>query len=133
MWLAFSPDLHHWGHHKYVLLEASGPRWDAARIGAGTVPIETPEGWLILYHGVKYLAGSPIYRVGAALLDLEHPDNVIARLPYWIMSPTEPYETQGDDLHIYYGAADSRMCLAFASISGLVEALKRDGVPPLYC
>ncbi|HEY3414601.1 MAG TPA: glycosidase [Armatimonadota bacterium] len=148
MWLAFSPDLHHWGHHKYVLLEASGPRWDAARIGAGTVPIETPEGWLILYHGVKYLAGSPIYRVGAALLDLDHPDNVIARLPYWIMSPTEPYETQGDapnvvfpagciehgdDLHIYYGAADSRMCLAFASISGLVEALKRDGVPPLYC
>lgn len=148
MWVAYSPDLHHWGGHKYVLLEASGPRWDAARIGAGTVPLETEEGWLILFHGVKYLAGSPIYRVGAALLDRDRPDKVLARLPYWIMSPTEPYETwgdapnvvfpagcipHGDELYIYYGAADSRMCLATASISRLLEALKRDGTPPLFC
>ncbi|HEY3267162.1 MAG TPA: glycosidase [Armatimonadota bacterium] len=148
MWVAYSPDLQHWGGHKYVLLEASGPRWDAARIGAGTVPIETEEGWLILFHGVKYLAGSPIYRVGAALLERDRPDHVLARLPYWIMSPTESYETwgdapnvvfpagavaHGDKLMIYYGAADSRMCLATASISGLLDALKRDGMPPLFC
>lgn len=148
MWVAYSPDLHHWGRHRYVLLEASGPRWDAARIGAGSVPVETEEGWLVIFHGVKYLAGSPIYRAGAALLDLHQPDKVIARLPYWIMSPSEPYETQGDapnvvfpsatiphgdNLYIYYGAADSRVCLATASIRGLLDALKRDGVPPLYC
>jgi predicted GH43/DUF377 family glycosyl hydrolase len=147
MWLAYSPDLSHWGRHRYVLLEASGPRWDAARIGAGTVPIETDDGWLIIFHGVKYLAGSPIYRAGAALLDRDNPDKVIARLPYWIMSPTAPYEmagdapnvvfptgciAKGDELFIYYGAADSRVCLATASIQGLLEALKKDGVPPLF-
>lgn len=147
MWLAYSPDLSHWGHHRYVLLEASGPRWDAARIGAGTVPVETEEGWLILFHGVKYLAGSPIYRAGAALLDRDRPDRVIARLPYWILSPSQPYEmlgdapnvvfpsgcvVRGDELMIYYGAADSNVCLATASIQQLLEALLRDGVPPLF-
>ncbi|HOC31338.1 MAG TPA: glycosidase [Armatimonadota bacterium] len=148
MWLAYSPDLHHWGHHRYVLLEASGPRWDAARIGAGTVPVETEEGWLIFYHGVKYLAGSPIYRAGAALLDRERPDRVIARLPYWVLSPRESYEVNGDapnvvfptgtvqngdELYVYYGAADSRVCLATVSIAEILEALMRDGRPPLYC
>jgi predicted GH43/DUF377 family glycosyl hydrolase len=147
MWIAFSPDLHHWGGHKYVLLESSGPRWDASRIGAGTVPIETDEGWLIIYHGVKYLAGSPIYRAGAALLDRDKPDKVIARLPYWILGPQEPYEMLGDaanvvfptgvlrngeNLDIYYGAADSRVCLASVNERRLLDALLRDGIPPLF-
>lgn len=140
IWLTECEDLVHWGHPWMVIRERGGPWWDGHRVGANTVPIETEEGWLVLYHGVKQFPGGPTYRMGAALLDLEDPRKLISRLPYWILGPHEPYETsgevpnvifsnghvqKGDELHVYYGAADSSVCLAIGRISELLEAMKK--------
>lgn len=138
IWLTECTDLIHWGHPWMVISERGGPWWDGYRVGANTVPIETDEGWLILYHGVKQFPAGPTYRMGAALLDLEDPRRLIARLPYWILGPHEPYETfgevpnvifsnghvqRGDELVVYYGAADSCVCAATGSISEILAAL----------
>lgn len=140
IWLTDSNDLTHWGHPWCVLMERGGPMWDSLKVGAGNPPIETDEGWLILYHGVKGFAAGPTYRMGAALLDLDDPRRVIARLPYWILGPHEHYEVSGavpnvvfgsghvqvgDDLRVYYGAADTSVCLATASISELMDMLRK--------
>jgi predicted GH43/DUF377 family glycosyl hydrolase len=141
IWVSYSPDLKFWGQSQLVLAVRGGPWWDGARVGAGLPPIETPEGWLIIYHGVKFAAGRPIYRVGAALLDLKDPHRLIGRARRWLMSPDAPYEwygdapnvifptgglLRGDELWIYYGAADSCICLATASISELLEVIKAE-------
>jgi predicted GH43/DUF377 family glycosyl hydrolase len=138
IWLTECNDLIHWGHPWMVVCERGGPWWDGHRVGANGVPIETEEGWLVLYHGVKQFPGGPTYRMGAALLDLEDPRRLVARLPYWILGPHETYETggevpnvifsnghvqDGDTLHVYYGAADSSVCLASGSVSEILEAL----------
>ncbi|MEN6373021.1 MAG: glycosidase [Armatimonadota bacterium] len=140
IWLTESEDLVHWGHPWCVIMERDGPRWDACKIGANTVPIETPEGWLILYHGVKMFAAGPTYRMGMALLDLEDPRRLIARLPFWVLGPSEYYETSGavpnivfscghtqtgNRINLYYGAADCRLCVATASVNELIDELKK--------
>jgi len=139
IWLTDSKDLHYWGHPRCILMERGGPMWDSAKVGAGCIPIETEKGWLIIYHGVKEFAGGPTYRIGAALLELDDPRRVIARLPYWVLGPHESYEVSGavpnvvfatghvqvgDELRIYYGAADSSICMASASLSGILDALE---------
>ena len=73
MWLSFSPDLVHWGEHQILLQARQGAWWDANRIGLGPPPLKTPEGWLILYHGVRLTVGGCLYRLGLALLDLDDP------------------------------------------------------------
>ena len=73
MWLSFSPDLRHWGDHMLLLEARDGAWWDAGKIGLGPPPLETPHGWLVMYHGVHSTADGPIYRVGLALLDLDDP------------------------------------------------------------
>ena len=73
MWISFSPDLRHWGDHSLVLEARDGAWWDAGKIGLGPPPLETPEGWLLCYHGVHLTSGGPIYRIGLALLDLDDP------------------------------------------------------------
>jgi predicted GH43/DUF377 family glycosyl hydrolase len=143
VWLTESTDLVHWGHPWMVISERGGPWWDGYRVGAGTIPIETEEGWLVLYHGVKQFPAGPMYRTGLALLDLDDPRRLIARLPYWILGPHEPYETtgevpnvvfpcghvrKGDELRLYYGAADTTVCLATARVSELLEALREHSV-----
>lgn len=140
IWLTECTDLVHWGRPWMVIEERGGPWWDGYRVGANGEPIETSEGWLVLYHGVKQFPGGPSYRLGAALLDLEDPRRLIARLPYWILGPREPYEVsgevpnvifsnghirKGDELYIYYGAADSSVCLATGRVSELLDALRK--------
>lgn len=108
------------------------------RLGPGAVPIETDDGWLMIYHGVSYPGGKKTYCAGAALLDLDDPRKVLARLPYPLFGPEEAYEKQGDvdnvvfptgtaihgdDLCIYYGAADSRICSVKVSLRQLLAAL----------
>jgi len=142
IWLSFSPDLKHWGDHRIVLPARRGAWWDANKVGLGPPPLRTEEGWLILYHGVKTTASGAIYRLGLALLGLEDPSRLIARSDEWVMTPEEPYErsgdvdkvifpcgwiADGDELRIYYGAADTSIALATASITGLLGWLDAHG------
>jgi len=146
IWLSWSPDLRHWGDHTILLERRRGGWWDSQKVGLAGPPIETEEGWLILYHGVRLTASGSLYRVGVALLDLEDPRRVILRGDEWIFGPIEPYERvgdvdgvvfpcghtvgeDGDTLNLYYGAADTSVCLAHASIRELLTWLKSHGRP----
>ena len=141
IWVGYSPDLHFWGKSEVVLPPRGGPWWDGHRVGGGLPPIETPMGWLVIYHGVKQMPGGPIYRVGAALLDLETPHRLIAKTRRWLLSPQEWYERigdvpnvifpcggfiRGDELWVYYGAADSCICLATVKVQELLDVLTED-------
>jgi len=101
--------------------------------------METSEGWLILYHGVRTTASGSIYRLGLALLDLEDPRRVIRRSDEWIFGPKASYEREGDvddvvfpcgwikkedSVFMYYGAADSCIALATAKLGDLLEFLR---------
>lgn len=140
IWIAFSHDLEYWGEPHCVLTEGVGPAWDNERVGAGPPPLRTPEGWLLLYHGVKMYGGRYVYRVGAALLDLQSPHRVTARTARSILIPSEPYEQfglvpnvvfptglllRGDELWMYYGAADTCVCLATAPMEDVLDKLRR--------
>ncbi len=130
IWLSFSPDLKHWGESRPVLKARLGTWWDAGKIGLNPGPLETPEGWLVLYHGVRNHCSGCIYRLGLALLDLKKPWKVLRRSREWVMTPSAPYEMSGDvgqvvfpcgwvhdktkkEVRIYYGGADT--CVAVAS------------------
>jgi len=136
IWISFSPNLKHWGEHRKIIQAREGGWWDANKIGLCAPPMETKEGWLILYHGVRMTASGSIYRLGLVLLDLEEPTRVIRRSDEWIFGPKTPYEREGDvddvvfpcgwikkdkKVFMYYGAADSRICLATADFSEVVE------------
>ena len=90
MWLSYSPDMRHWGDHKLLLEARDGAWWDAGKIGLGPPPLETPEGWLVMYHGVRVTSDGPIYRAGLALLDLEDPGIVLHRSDEWVFGPETP-------------------------------------------
>ena len=139
IWISFSPDLKHWGDHQVLLTARRGGWWDANKIGLSPPPLETSEGWLILYHGVRETVGGSIYRLGLALLDREDPTRVLRRTDQWIFGPEEPYERsgdvgnvvfpcgwilQGDELRLYYGGADSCVAVAIASLSDVLDFLK---------
>ena len=140
MWVSYSSNLRHWGSHKLMLESRLGGWWDANRIGLSPPPIETPQGWLVIYHGVRQNAAGSIYRLGLALLDLNTPERCLKRSNEWIFGPEEPYERRGDvdnvifpcgytlapdgdTLHLYYGAADSSIALATGSVRALLEWL----------
>jgi beta-1,4-mannooligosaccharide/beta-1,4-mannosyl-N-acetylglucosamine phosphorylase len=142
IWLTESMDLIHWGRPTCIIAERGGPWWDGEKVGAGPTPIETEEGWLVIFHGVKQTSHGPIYRAGLALLDLENPSKVIRRLPRWIFGPKTSYEAtgfipgvvfptgavvKGDEVYLYYGAADTRVALATAKIQTLLDALHEEG------
>ncbi|HUS47912.1 MAG TPA: glycosidase, partial [Phycisphaerae bacterium] len=143
IWLAYSPDLIHWGEPHCVLQEGHGPAWDAVRVGTGPPPLLTDLGWLLLYHGVKMYAGQLAYRVGVAVLDKDKPHKLIARSPYNIFKAVEIYEMaglvpnvvfptgmllRGDELWIYYGAADTCVCLATVKLKDVLNTLVSEPV-----
>jgi len=131
-----SPDLTHWGRHRHVM--ATTPwSWESTKIGAGPTPIETDEGWLVLYHGVLTSCNGFVYSMGAALLDLDEPWRIIARGHDYLLSPQVPYEQVGDvpnvvfpcaalvdrptdRITIYYGGADTVVCLAHGHLSEIL-------------
>ena len=138
--LSRSPDLHNWSAPEQVMQPRAGAWWDSLRIGLGPPPLRTDHGWLLIYHGVKGMVGGPIYRVGLALLDLEEPTRVLRRLPGWVLGPRAPYERIGDvpnvvfpcglvhdeasgDVRLYYGAADTSVCVATAQLDDLLAAV----------
>ncbi len=136
IWLSFSPDLRHWGEHQEVIYARQGSWWDAGKVGLSAPPMETSQGWLVLYHGVRATAAGCIYRLGLAMLDIENPQRVIHRTDEWIFGPKASYEREGDvdnvvfpcgwtvkdgRVNMYYGAADSCIALATAKLSELVD------------
>ena len=135
-----SPDLVHWGRHRHVM--APLPlSWQATKIGAGPTPIETEDGWLVLYHGVLTSCNGFVYAMGAALLDLDEPWRVVARGRRYLLAPHVPYEQVGDvpnvvfpcaalvderadRLTIYYGGADTVVCMAHAHLSEVLAFVR---------
>jgi predicted GH43/DUF377 family glycosyl hydrolase len=129
------------------LLDArQGGWWDANKMGLSPPPIETAEGWLVIYHGVRQNAAGAIYRLGLALFDLRAPERCLKRSDEWIFGPQEVYEKRGDvdnvvfpcgstlapdgdTLHLYYGAADTSIAMATGSVKAILEWLKRDSDP----
>ncbi len=136
-----SPDLIHWGRHRHVMAPIKGT-WQTTKVGPGPVPIETQEGWLLVYHGVITSCNGYIYSIGVALLDLDEPWKVIGRGRSYVLSPHETYEHSGDvpnvcfpcaalvdgdtdRLALYYGAADTTTCLAFGYVDELVDFARK--------
>ncbi|MBW2733693.1 MAG: glycoside hydrolase family 130 protein [Deltaproteobacteria bacterium] len=139
--LSHSPDLVFWGKHRQVMSKGGEGWWQGVKIGAGPVPIETREGWLLIYHGVSGPCNGFVYSVGAALLDLDDPQRVLYRTRDYLLTPEKEYETAGfvpnvafpcatlcdadsGRIAIYYGAADTYTAVAFCQVDELLTHLK---------
>jgi predicted GH43/DUF377 family glycosyl hydrolase len=96
IWTSTSDDLKNWSDHKILIPARKGAWWDANKVGLSAQPLETPEGWLILYHGARQTAAGTIYRLGLVLLDLENPFKILRRSDEWIFGPQKDYEKEGD-------------------------------------
>lgn len=135
IWLSRSDDLIYWGDMEIVMTPRHG-YWDHDRIGASVPPIETPCGWLLFYYGVKNTPAGPLFRLGAAFLDRDNPANEVGRSNIPLLAPAERYERIGDvgnlifscgavlsddesTIEIYYGAADSCICLGTITFEAL--------------
>ena len=146
IWISYSPDLKYWGESK-LIMKPCQYHWDEMKIGPGAPPIKTTRGWLNIYHGVFQTMDGSIYRLGLALHNLQDPSIIIAVCDEWILQPEEPYETTGyvhnvvfscgavpeDDgsIKIYWGAADSVMCVGTANIEDLVDYCLNNNRYPL--
>jgi predicted GH43/DUF377 family glycosyl hydrolase len=139
IWLSESDNLRHWGNPKCVLQEEEQLGWDSGKVGTGPSPIETPDGWLLIFHGVQLEETGRLYGVGLVLLDLEDPGKIIATVPHWVFGPKATYELHGEKpdivfptgaivqngfLRLYYGAADTTVAVATAPLADLLHALR---------
>lgn len=146
IYMSFSPDMKYWGEHRCVMkvtpFEESA--WQYTKIGAGSVPFLVPgEGWLMFYHGVINTCNGFRYSMGAAILDENDPTKVLHRTMAYLLAPAAPYELAGDvpdvvfpcaalhDLEqdkvsVYYGAADTTVCMAFGRISEIIDFIKNN-------
>jgi predicted GH43/DUF377 family glycosyl hydrolase len=136
VWLSWSPDLVHWGESEPVINPVAY-HWDQMKIGPGATPLRTSDGWLNIFHGVFPTMDGSVYRLGVALHDIANPATVLGVADDWIVSPEDPWELTGyvhnvvfscgavaeDDgtLKIYWGAADTVMCVGTASIADLIQ------------
>ena len=131
---------HYFEHFNHTSLLDSEFSFENKYIGGGCPPLETTEGWLLIYHGVDENNHTVRYSAGAALLDLNNPRKILGRLPYPLFSPEERWEKEGnvnnvvfptsaiihdDIVDIYYGAADTRIALKSVSLSDLLTELKK--------
>lgn len=144
IFLSESPDLEFWGRHRHVMGRGS-EWWESLKIGGGAAPIETSEGWLLFYHGVAGTCNGYVYSIGGAILDIDHPSVVKYRCQTYLLTPEEWYEERGfvpnvtfpcavlcdadtGRMAVYYGAADSYVCLAFTTIDEVVGYIKENSV-----
>lgn len=140
IYLSRSPDLIHWGCHRHVMRPTDG--WQSTKVGAGPIPIETREGWLMFYHGVLTSCNGFVYSFGAALLDLDEPWKVRYRTLPYLMSPQTLYECVGDvpnvafpcaaltdaptgRIAMYYGCADTVTGLCFCQVDEVLAFTKK--------
>lgn len=147
IFISQSPDMIYWGKHRHVMGPVPGDTsaWQITKIGAGPIPIETDEGWLLIYHGVINTCNGYVYRMGCALLDKEEPWKVLLRSKDYILAPHEIYECMGDvpnvtfpcatltdaatgRIAIYYGCADTVTGLAFTTVDTLMNHMKENSL-----
>ena len=135
IWISYSPDLCFWGESQLVMKPVPY-HWDEMKIGPGAPPFRTEQGWLSIYHGVFRTMDGAVYRLGVALHDLRNPAKVIGVGDSWILQPQDPWEITGyvhnvvftcgavpesdGTVKIYWGAADTVMCVGEANVSDLV-------------
>jgi predicted GH43/DUF377 family glycosyl hydrolase len=136
IWISYSPDLCYWGRSE-LLLRPEPYHWDEMKVGPGAPPFKTDQGWLSIYHGVFRTMDGAVYRLGVALHDLQNPAKVLGVSDSWILQPEDPWETTGyvhnvvftcgavpepdGTVKIYWGAADTVMCVGEASVLDLVD------------
>jgi len=146
IWISYSPDLRYWGDSQ-LIMKPEPYHWDEMKIGPGAPPIKTDKGWLSIYHGVFPTMDGNVYRLGVALHDLDDPAKIIGVGDNWILQPEEPYEITGyvhnvvftcgavpeDDgtVKIYWGGADTVMCVGTARIDDLVDLCLTNSRKPL--
>ena len=134
-WISYSPDLEFWG--RALPLKVQGTPWIVIKNGPGAVPIRTDRGWLEIYHATAPTCSTENYYLGAMLLDLEDPSKIIAAPREFILAAEKDYECVGQTpnvvftsgavvmpdgmLNVYYGGADTRMCLAQTTVEDLVD------------
>ena len=143
IYVSQSRDLEFWGRHRYMMgtIKGNESAWQSTKVGPGPSPIETDEGWLLIYHGVITTCNGFVYRMGAALLDLDEPWKVKYRSKDYLMAPWELYECVGDvpnvvfpcaaltdsatgRIAIYYGCADTVTGIAFTTVDELLRFVK---------
>lgn len=131
MWVSYSKDVKKFGNAE--MLMTIKPGWESFKIGGGAPPIKTEKGWLIVYHGVS---SKFHYQLGLALASLDNPSKILWRYNKPFLSPTEDYEKHGlvpnvvftcgtvvikDTLFVYYGGADTVICVATAKIKDILK------------
>lgn len=143
IFLSESPDLVHWGRHRRVMTRGGSGWWQELKIGAGPIPVETDEGWLLLYHGVTRTCNGYVYSMGGAVLDAEEPSVVRHRSRGYLLTPETAYETTGfvpnvvfpcatlvdaptGRMTVYYGAADTVTGIAHAHVGALIDHIRND-------
>jgi predicted GH43/DUF377 family glycosyl hydrolase len=139
MWIAWSPDPLDWGHHLPVAA-ARRNTWDDLKVGGGAVPFRVnangQDAWLAIYHGVTR---TPLtYSLGGLLLDIRDPSRVLGRSRDPILKPEAPYEREGffakvvftcgvvddgDNVRVYYGAADGVTAVADLSVKDILAGM----------
>ncbi len=142
IFLSESPDLVYWGKHRHVMSKGK-QWWQSLKIGGGSAPIETSEGWLLFYHGVTGTCNGYVYSMGACILDIDNPSVVKHRCNNFILTPETWYEERGfvanvvfpcaaltdadtGRIAIYYGAADSYVGLAFTTVDTIIDYIKEN-------
>jgi len=146
IWISYSDDLVHWGNSR-VVIKPVQYHWDESKVGPGGPPIKTEQGWLHIFHGVYTTMAGTVYRLGVALHDLRDPSRVIGVSDNWILQPEAPWEISGyvpnvvftcgtipekdGTLKIYWGGADTVMCVGTANINVLVDLCINSSRSPL--
>lgn len=146
IWISYSPDLVHWGDSK-VIIKPETYHWDEMKIGPGATPIKTAKGWLNIYHGVFETMAGAVYRLGVALHDLNDPSKILGVSDDWILQPEDSWEVTGyvsnvvftcgaveeqdGTVKIYWGGADSVMCVGSAKIDDLIDLCLNKARKPL--
>ena len=142
IFLSESKDLTYWGKHRVVATKGY-EWWCALKIGAGPVPIELDDGWLVFIHGVNRTCNGYVYSLGALILDKDDISKVKYRCKNFLLTPEMDYETNGfvsnvifptctlvdaetGRIALYYGAADTYIGLAFTTVDRVVDYVKKN-------
>lgn len=135
-----SKDMEYWGHHRHVMSKSRN-WWENLKIGGGTAPVETTEGWLLFYHGVTNTCNGFVYSIGGVILDINEPSRVKYRCSDFLLTPEMPYEECGfvpnvcfpcaalcdaetGRIAVYYGCADSYVGIAFTTADTVISYIK---------